>query len=107
MWPTMAHSAAVAARFCAVCRPVCKWLRDHVRGDDSNKAFCRIEQEGCRAQTFAAGTDHIGGANIAAALLADVLLAEDAHQDEAEGNGAQQICENADDEVEQHGRLRV
>ena len=76
---------------------------DLPREQHSNETLRRIEQKGCRAQAFAAGADHIGSADIAAALLADVLLAEDAHQDEAEGNGAQQIRENADDEVEQHG----
>src|SRR6185437_8770899 len=73
------------------------------REQDGSQALRGIEKKRDRAQTFAAGADHVGSADIAAALGADVLLAEDAHENEAEGNRAQQVSNDADDPVEQHG----
>src|SRR5581483_2459354 len=69
---------------------------------NGDKAFRRVEQKCHRTQPLAAGADHIRSANVAAALLTDVLLAEDAYQDEPEGNRAEQIRDDAGDEVEQH-----
>ena len=50
--------------------------------------FANIEQERHHTEPGAAGTSHIGGANVAAPLLAYVRPAEEAHQYVAEGDGA-------------------
>jgi hypothetical protein len=54
-------------------------------------ALEHIAEEGGRAQALAAGAQHVGGADVAAAHGADVLMAEEAHQHIAHGNGAEQV----------------
>ena len=63
---------------------------------DGGAAFEHVNEEGGRAETFAAGAEHVGGADVAAAEGADVLMPEKADQEVAGGNGAEQICGNRD-----------
>jgi len=57
---------------------------------DRAAAFEHVKQEGGCAQSFAAGAQYVGGADVAAAYGTDVLLAEDAHQQVPGGDGPQQ-----------------
>ena len=54
---------------------------------------------------FAPGA-HIGGADIAATLGADILLVYQQHQEETEGDGTQQIRHADYDQKQRHGCIR-
>jgi hypothetical protein len=63
-----------------------------------------------RAQALAAGAEDVGGADVAAADGADVLVAEDADQQVAGGDGAEQVSGGRDEEAceehaERHGAV--
>ena len=66
---------------------------------DRGAAFEHIENEGKDAQALAAETQHIGGTDVAAAHGADVLAAEDPHQQVSHGDGPKKICGDRDDDV--------
>ena len=66
---------------------------------DRGAAFEHVENKCDDAQAFAAETQHVGGADVAAAHRADVLAAEDAHQQVSRGDGPEKICGNRDDNV--------
>jgi len=53
---------------------------EHGSEPDGGAAFEHVQQEGGRAQALAAGAQHVGGADVAAADGANVLVAEDADQ---------------------------
>ena len=56
-----------------------------------------------RAEDFAAGTENVGCADVAAADRADVLVAEQAHQNVSGGDGPEQIRGGGDQkESEEH-----
>jgi hypothetical protein len=66
-------------------------LRGHGRAQpDGEAALEHVEQKCGRAQLFTPGANHVGGADVAAAQVADVLLVEDAHQQVAGGHRAEQ-----------------
>jgi hypothetical protein len=50
-----------------------------------------VEGESGGAQTLAAGAHHVGGANVAAAYRADVLMPKEAHEQVARGDGPEQV----------------
>ena len=58
-------------------------------------AFEHVAEQGRGGQAFAAGAQHVGGADIARADRADVASAGEPGQDQAERDRAEQI---ADDE---------
>jgi hypothetical protein len=64
---------------------------------DRGAALEHVEKKRDDAQAFAAGAQHVGGADVAAAHRADVLAAEDAHQQVSRGDGPEQIRGNRDD----------
>ena len=66
---------------------------------DRGAAFEHVEKKCNDAQAFAAEAQHVGGANVAAAHGADVLAAEDAHQQVSRGDGPEKIRGNRDDNV--------
>ncbi len=68
-----------------------KQCAKHAAEHDGCAAFEHVEQEGGRAKDFAAGAQDVGGADVAAAGLADVLMAEEAHEQVPRRNGAEQI----------------
>src|SRR5262249_3787662 len=57
-------------------------------------ALAAVEQERRRRQPLAAGAQHIGGADIARADLTDVAEARRPGQQQAEGDGAQEIAQH-------------
>ena len=64
---------------------------------DGGAALEHVEQESGRAQTLAAGAQDIGGTDVAAAGLADVLFAEEPHQQVSGGDGTEQISGGYDE----------
>ena len=70
---------------------------------DGEESFAGIEDEGENAELFCAGADDIGGSDVAAALFADVLLEEKADEDESEGDGAEEVSGEANQEVREYG----
>ncbi len=68
--------------------------------------FAAVEDKGQDAQSLRARAQHIGGADVAAALGADILLAHQPHQQEPEGDGTQQIRHANDDQRQRHGCIR-
>ena len=78
-------------------------MHDGSGGINGSVALERVEKEGEGAKTLGAGADDVGGADVAASNGADVLLEEGADQDEAEGDGAEQVGENADENQCGHG----
>ena len=115
MWPRMATKAASAAN-----RKRCgyRWFAavDHTDWWDRRlEPMCASQPEGKRhgrvslqgieeqsrdRQALRSGARNVCRSDIAAAGLADILPAKDAHQQIAEGNRAQQIGDNNDDEDE-------
>src|SRR5487761_1542492 len=67
------------------------------------KALCRIQQKGQNAQPAGAGADDIGGADVAAAGLADVLFEEYADQEIAEWNRTKQVTNRGCNPIDCHG----
>ena len=77
-----------------------------VLGDfDGEEGFAAVEKKRGDAKAFGAGACDVGGADVAAAGCADVLLAEDFDEKVAKGDGAQKIRERNGDEPGVHGRL--
>ena len=74
---------------------------------DRGAALEHVEKKRGRAQAFAAGAQHIGGANVAAAHGADVLAAEDAHQQVSRGDGPEQISGGRDGDARKEHNERV
>ena len=70
--------------------------------ENGGAAFEGIEEEGDGAEAFAAGAQDIGGADVAAAHGADVLTADEAHEQIACGNGAQQVRDDHDNDMREH-----
>ena len=66
---------------------------------DGGAALQHVEQKCGRAQAFAALAQHVGGADVAAAHGADVLAAEDAHQQVSRGDGPEQVGRRGYDDV--------
>ena len=74
-----------------------------VRG---NEALEDVEQRDGHAEPTAVRAPHVRGADVAAALLADVLAAEQPHDDDTEGDRADEIPADDDQRVLEHaGRL--
>ncbi len=70
---------------------------------DGGAAFEHVEQEGGRAEALAAGAEDVGCADVAAADGADVLMAEEAHQQVSGGDGPEQVSGDRDqDDSEEH-----
>ncbi len=67
---------------------------------DGDVAFGGVEEEGCGSEAFGSGADDVGGSDIAAAEGADVFFPEDADEEIAEGDGAEEIGEGRDGEVD-------
>ena len=61
---------------------------------DRGATFQHIEKKRDDAQAHAAEAQHIGGANVAAAHRANVLTAEDAHQQVSHGDRPEKIRGN-------------
>ena len=66
------------------------------KGGDTR--FGGIKQNGEQGQVFASGAQNIGGADVAGADFADVAVAGHAGQNQAEGNGAEQIAAEGTEE---------
>ena len=60
--------------------------------------FKRVENNGKQRQGFVAGAQNVGGADVAGADFADVVVAGHAGQNQAEGNGAEQIAAEGTEE---------
>ncbi len=78
--------------------------RQQDRGQDAGDqhgggTLAAIQQQGRQCQLLVAGAEHIGGADIAGADLADIAEAGEAGEDQAEGNRAQQIAAGQDREL--------
>ena len=54
----------------------------------------RIQHKRERTQTARAGTNDIGGSDVAAAAFAYIFGTKQSHQQVAEGNGAKQVAED-------------
>ncbi len=65
---------------------------------DCEAAFQRVEDQGCNCQPFRTCAGNIGCADVSAAGMADILSAEDAHQQIAEGYRTQQVGNHDDSE---------
>src|SRR5262249_48975464 len=59
---------------------------------DGEGAFERIADQRRRGQAFAAGAQHVGGADIAGAEGANVLRAGEPRQDQPEGDGTAEVA---------------
>ena len=66
---------------------------------DGGAALEHVEEKGGRAQALAAGAQDVGGADVAAARLADVLVSKEADQQVAGGDGAEQISGGRDERL--------
>ena len=66
---------------------------------DGRAAFEHVQQKRRRAQALAAGAEHIGGADVAAADGANVLFAKDADQQVAHRDGAEQVRDHDDEQA--------
>jgi len=73
------------------------------RQEDRHRALQRVAEEGGERQPLAAGPQHVGGADVARADLADVAEPGGARQDEAEGDRAEAVAEDEGDENREHG----
>ena len=74
-----------------------------VRG---NEALEDVEQRDGHAEPAAVGAPHVRGADVAAALRSDVLAAEQPHDDDTEGDRADEVGADDDQSVLEHaGRL--
>ena len=70
--------------------------------EHGRRALEPVAEEGGGGERLVAGPQHVGGADIARADGADVAEAGEAGEDQAEGNGAEEV---ADDE--RHQRIRA
>ena len=76
-----------------------------MQGDfDGEKGFADVEQERGDAEAFGSAAGNVGGADVAAAGCADVLVAKDFYEQVAEGNGPKQIGERNGEEPGVHCR---
>src|SRR5665809_174426 len=66
-----------------------------------NRTLGDVEQQRQRRERFAARAQHIGRADIASADLAEVAEPGELRQDEAEGNGAQEITDGKAQEIDE------
>ncbi len=66
---------------------------------DGRAALEHVEEKRGCAQALAAGAQHVGGADVAAAYGTDVLAAKDAIQQVSRGDGPQQIRDDSDSEA--------
>ena len=66
---------------------------------DGEAAFDHVAEKcGC-AQAFAAGTEDVGGPDVAAADGTDILLEKEADQQVSDGDGAEQVCDGNDEQA--------
>ena len=70
---------------------------------DGNKALEAVGSQGCGEGARATGPEHISGPDIAAAQLAEVLVAVDLHHQPARRDGTEQIGEGCQHEHLRHG----
>ncbi len=82
-----------------------------MRGDeegeqDGGQTLAEIEQKSQDAEALGAGASDVGRADIAAAGGADILLAKDAHEQVAEGDGPEQVSQREDGEPDSHLSLK-
>ena len=93
------HSAANRGQGVELCRPGGRDSREREHQKNRQPALESIKEQRRNGQALAAGAGHVGGADVAAADGAHVDSLKDAHQDVAEGNGAEKI--GADDDGNQ------
>ncbi len=72
---------------------------------DGEEGFAAIEEERGDAEALGSGARDVGGADVAAAGCANVLMAEDFDEEIAEGDRTQKIGERDGDEPGVHDRL--
>jgi len=65
------------------------------RDQQGDRALARIQDQGGDSQILAPGAQDVGRADVARTDLAHVARARRAGQDDAEGNGAQQVSANS------------
>ena len=65
---------------------------------DGEITFERVEQQGRDRESLRSSARDVGGADVAAAGLANVFSAEDANQQISEWNRAQEVRRDDDDE---------
>ena len=75
--------------------------------EDGDEALHGVEEEGEHAERGAAGADHVGGADVAAAGFANVFLADEADEEVAKGDGAEQVRRRQGNDPESHNRSLV
>ena len=68
------------------------------RYQDGRRALQPVAQQGCRGERLVAGSQHVGGADIARADGADIAEAGQPRKDHAEGDGAEEVAENQREE---------
>src|ERR1041385_4499532 len=74
---------------------------------DGQSSFQRVQRKRGDPESLSTGTHNVGSANVAAACLANVFTAKDAHQQISKGNRTQHVSDSGDDEVNGHELLYV
>jgi hypothetical protein len=89
-------------------RDLCRVLpHEEAGGDDGDGALARVEDEGEEGREPIAGAEHVGRADVARADLADVAQPHRAGDDDAEGDGAEEVGQRRDDQEDEGGRGEV
>ena len=80
---------------------------DYLCQEDGEGTFAEVEDKDQGRALEATGTQNIAGTRSAAAVLAHVDAVEEADDEEAPGNGTQDVCERDEDEVLGEGLVDV